>query len=196
MAVKGRFRVVGMVGRRKASSVMLLVMTMVSMLGFSIAMPGTAAAGELGSGGWAKGPSSIGQGSCSYMPAWAVLRISAAPPNIYAANHVSGWGNEWQWVQYRALLRDYNTGAIVASTPYTSLVKAYDNSPAQFSGVTTFDASWKGHYVLDYHIQWIDSRYSTPGAVTGWSIQRFDNYAYYSNRTGPYGPISSCLKYL
>jgi hypothetical protein len=92
-------------------------------------------------------------------------------------------------VRYRAFLVNATTGATIDSTGYTSWVIARDNSPAQFSGYTVFDAGWRGNYVVDYRIEWWAG-----GRVSGWTAQRINAYNAYYQNVGPYGPYSTCFK--
>lgn len=143
--------------------------------------------------GGAIGPSSIGQGTCSYMRTnlngW--LQTETAPPAIYARNYTYGGGNDRQLVRYRAFLVNAYTGATVRATGYSGLAWAWDNRPAPFSGMTVLTGDWRGNYYVDYRIEWLDS---TGTRVLGWAAHRFVSYRYFNQRIGPYGPIGSCAK--
>jgi hypothetical protein len=138
------------------------------------------------------GPSSVGQGACKYMRntvnGW--LQIETAPPTIYARNSWSGSGNDWQLVRYRAFLVNAYNGTVVASTGYSGNAWAGDNTPARFSGITTFSGDWRGNYRVEYRVEWL----SSTGAVVGWAAHSFNSYRYFNQMIGPYGPISSCAK--
>ncbi|MCW2637546.1 MAG: hypothetical protein JWQ99_3913 [Blastococcus sp.] len=172
--------------RRSALRLFVAFLSLAAVVGFA----SPAGATVIGSSG-ATGVSSVGQGACEYLPAWGNLRVSEAPPTIYARNYRSGGGNDWQYVRYSIALIDAASGAVLQQTGYSGAAVAWDNAPARFSGQTSLLANWRGNYRMLVTIEWLDT---TGRTVLGRAYQRVDSYRYWSNAVGPYGPFSSCAK--
>jgi hypothetical protein len=149
-----------------------------------------AGATVVGSSG-ATGYSAVGPGSCEYLPVWGSLRVNAAPPAIYARDYRAGGGNDWQYVRYSVALIDTDTGAVVQQTGFSSPTVAWDNTPAQISGQTSFQVGWRGNYRVMFTIEWLDTSART---ILGRAFQRVDSYRYYDSRIGPIGYFASCYK--
>ena len=167
-----------------------IVVILVAVLALQVIAAPAAHAYVYSSGG-APGTSRVYRGACRFMRTnlngW--LRTVTDPPDIYARNYRYGYGNDSQYVRYRAFLVNAYTGATVDSTGYTAWTLARDNAPAQFTGYTVFDAYWRGNYVVDYRIEWWAG-----GGVSGWAAQRIDSYNAYYQNVGPEGPYSTCFK--
>lgn len=165
----------------KASAVSLAGLVALGVLGVSPA--GAATMSSSGSIGTA----TIPQGVCRYLGAWNQLNIETAPPSIYARNNRPGAGNDSQWVRYQVFLEV--NGKPVRASSYSGFAIAYDNSPAKFSGLTTFAAVPDGSRLL-VGIEWWNST-----TKLGELVYRVDSYIHYSNNVGPYGPMSSCARW-
>jgi hypothetical protein len=155
-----------------------------------LGLAGPAGATLIASAG-ATGPSAVGRGSCEYLPVWGSLRTNVAPPAIYARNYRAGGGNDWQYVRYSVSLIDAVSGAVVQQGGYSGTTVAWDNSPARFTGQTSFVANWRGNYRALFMIEWLDT---TGRTILGRAYERVDSYTYYSNGAGPFSPGSTCAK--
>ena len=120
-----------------------------------------------------------------------VLEMTATPPTVYTANFRAGAGNDGSYVRYRVFLVDYNTKQTLQASGYSAFAWAKDNVPASWSGFTQFSPSWRGHYLIDYRIEWWNPGASQPYA---WSAYRADQYKYVAANTVAGGVWSSCMK--
>jgi hypothetical protein len=136
------------------------------------------------------GPVYVPRANCAFNNAWGTLTLSTNPPTIYAPNRYSGAGNDRRLVRYRVSVVNLNTGQTVASTALSGWAWAWDNYPAQFSGVTTLRVDWRYQYSLRYRVNW----YNRYGTRTGYAIHRADAYNYYQGGIGPFGPLSVCMQ--
>ena len=160
----------------------------VSLLVFVPASP--ASAYMYASGGNTGGASTV-RGSCNYMrtnvSGW--LRMITNPPTVTGVNLT--YGTDFTWVRYRAYLVNVNTGSSVYATGWSGWLQARDDTAATWSGYTTLDGDWNGNWTVDYRIEWWNST-----RMLGWQAHRIRPYNYYDQRIGPYGPISTCYKYI
>lgn len=114
------------------------------------------------------------------------LVMTAQPPRVWARNVRAGYGNDGSWVRYNAFVVDARTGATLGQSGYSGWAYATDQTPAVFSGVTTFAKPYYGSYYVDYRIEW-----STSTAATGWVAERHSSYLYYNQyNVGPFGKNS------
>jgi hypothetical protein len=169
---------------RRSRHVFLMAVMIAALLG----MASPAGATVVWSSG-ATGYTTVSLGKCSYASVWRTLYTSAPPPTIYATNYRTGWGNDAQYVRYSVMLIDYDSGVTLQSTGYSGIAVAWDNSPAQFSGSTSFSARAPGNYRVLFNIEWLDD---SGGTVLGRAYQRVDSYRYFEDRAGPFGPYRSC----
>jgi hypothetical protein len=122
------------------------------------------------------GPATV---TCRHMAVRGQIRTETPPPKAFAYNRTAGGGNDWQQVRYRLLYRDATTGAVVASSNWSPLAWAGDNTPAQWSGTTMWSFDWRAKIRVDTHIQY----YNRNGAYEGFLSHKADRYHYFDGFT-------------
>jgi hypothetical protein len=159
------------------------------------ALAPTSADASVYAGQGTRGYHAIVRPTCRYFDTWNQVDLSAPPPQIYAANLRAGAGNDFQPVRYRVFLVDVGTNQTIASSNYSGIVTAGDNSPAVFSGApVTWRLSSSGPgqqgYRVDYRIEWL--RADNYG-LSAWVADRATSYTYFIGQVGPYAPIDRCF---
>jgi hypothetical protein len=120
-----------------------------------------------------------------------VLQMTIPAPTVYAHDYRAGAGNDGAYIRYAAYVVDARTGGTVYGTGWSGWAYAYDNRPAAFTGAATYNAAWRGNYVVDYRIEWW-----APGGTTplGWVAYRADRYSYVDYYSVARGVFTSCMK--
>ena len=174
-------------GRRRLARLakMATIGTVVAALGGGLLAQPTSAA-RLSSSGTI-GYVGLPTGECTTYPAWNRLDVALATPTIYAPNVRAGAGNDSAWVRYQVYVIDGNRNLVRSSTA-SSWVAAYDNRAASFTGSKLTFTN-----IPNYSTVWIYVEWYGYGSAT----YQLDTYQLYvKGLTYPYGPASSCAKYV
>ena len=155
--------------RRTATALLAAVAALVAVLGGAVA-PASAAI-FAGSGTW--GYYDLGQATCRsrLYGNSQVVDLTAASPRAFAKNVHAGGGNDAAWVRFRVFVVNADTGATVTSSGYSSWKRAWDNSPATWSGGTLFNLAGGGRYRVETRVEWWNST-----SRIGWIADRTTSY--------------------
>ncbi|GAA1942576.1 hypothetical protein [Nocardioides marmoribigeumensis] len=124
-----------------------------------------------GNGTW--GYYDVGQATCRsrLYGNTQVVDLTAASPRALAKNLHAGGGNDAAWVRFRVFVVNASTGATVTSSGYSGWKRAWDNSPATWSGGTLFTLAGRGNYRVETRVEWWNST-----SRIGWIADRTTSY--------------------
>jgi hypothetical protein len=141
------------------------------------------------------GAATTWQGTCKYgvFGPRGVLQVGVPAPDVSGANTRRGTRRERTYVRYRVDATDaLSDFATLAASAWSGYIRVRQSETRSWSGLTIFDMDWQGNYGADISIEWWNSK-----RRIGWRVYRTRAFGFYDQyNVGPYGPISSCYKYI
>jgi hypothetical protein len=139
-----------------------LIKGMLMGLTIAVALVGlnSSAAGAASWTSWsgATGPVGINEpGATCWVRGFPTRDVYQVTPTIYAHNYYAGAGNDAQWVHFRTKLVDTFSRQTLAYTGWSGWSKAWDNSPAPFSGQQSLRFTGRNSFVVQVDVEWWNS---------------------------------------